>query len=960
MKIDLTCPVEVWRCDKPTEEYAAADITLYNLSDRSVNSAEVTLIRTGNDGRELDRVVHRGHSLRGRVGSSFTMSVPCEYIDGIYHTEVIIEKVWFDDNDVWRRGNNRPVEYVSNALPNCRALEKLHYIAGNNAVGFPAEDNGLWLCVCGRPNPDSSPVCVRCHRGKAEIFTRFNREAVEKLYAQKEHRLDLHTRAVREDNARIQQIREQEYNIMKTRHRRTRTLFALLLAGILLTGAFMFFGQPALRYLSAVRAISAGCWDAAVEELEAVDPFLRSGELLADCRYEQARQNLNSDDPLVLSAAADIFRARTDKADAAGLEQEADYRRACLLLQQGNADGAAAIFSRLGNYKDSSDKLNDCAFFTAEQLMNSHAYAEAESIYRSLGTYPGAADNADSCVYEQALILIEDAGYDSAAEMLRTIPDFGDSAVQLQRCSYLKALQLEEAGDLIAAGDAYRLAGDYEDAALRTCECLMAPADEAFLAGDLETAMELYAKIPDYPEAAGQYRLCAYTLASDALKNQEYARASELFSLLPDDYSDTADKKLQTVYKPAAAALKKKDWETAVSLFETIPGYKDSDALLAKARYGLAGSLVSRGGYAEAATLYELLGDYSDSEKKLLDAKYRQACLLLDAGEAEEAILAFEALSDHPESAGKLKAARYLLGTQLLEQGKANEARVIFESLGNYGEAAEQVRACDYALADALEQDGKTIEAAELFDTVRGYSDAADRSGRLYCQLAGEAEKGGRTLAAAGYYEKAGSFGGAADKAKAIWHDYYDTVYTAVKQSMSKGDYAAAAALMDNLVMTDLPAAYADLPDLYKKANYEAGKSLYNAKKPYEALPYFRAVPGYKSTDEFLRRPAYLLLGTWTDSESTALYIFREDGVCYLNGRTLYFNFVNDKVMTSDTKGSAYTTSLNVWNVTEKTMSLSFTDENGKSVTRHLVRSESSDIPAEPENDTFAVQDDEV
>lgn len=38
MKIDLTAPVELWRCELPTADYRACTLQLYNLADRHVES----------------------------------------------------------------------------------------------------------------------------------------------------------------------------------------------------------------------------------------------------------------------------------------------------------------------------------------------------------------------------------------------------------------------------------------------------------------------------------------------------------------------------------------------------------------------------------------------------------------------------------------------------------------------------------------------------------------------------------------------------------------------------------------------------------------------------------------------------------------------------------------------------------------------------------------------------------
>ena len=44
VRIDLTCPVELWQFELPSEGYPACSLMLYNLSDRLVTSVEVTAV----------------------------------------------------------------------------------------------------------------------------------------------------------------------------------------------------------------------------------------------------------------------------------------------------------------------------------------------------------------------------------------------------------------------------------------------------------------------------------------------------------------------------------------------------------------------------------------------------------------------------------------------------------------------------------------------------------------------------------------------------------------------------------------------------------------------------------------------------------------------------------------------------------------------------------------------------
>ena len=77
MFINLSCPAELFRTVLPTEESPACGLLLYNLSDRVIVSAEVTLRLLNRRGEEEERLVYRARALNGRPHNTFTMNVPC-------------------------------------------------------------------------------------------------------------------------------------------------------------------------------------------------------------------------------------------------------------------------------------------------------------------------------------------------------------------------------------------------------------------------------------------------------------------------------------------------------------------------------------------------------------------------------------------------------------------------------------------------------------------------------------------------------------------------------------------------------------------------------------------------------------------------------------------------------------------------------------------------------------------
>lgn len=129
MKIDLTCPVELWQYAMPTEDDADCTFVMNNLSDKVVVSVQVTLKCFDKEDMLLFSQTERIQGLKAGVGERFSiMLLPSQWRD-VEGVDLVIEKVWFDDSTIWRRGNAPLTYYKSNALPGGRALDQLRFVA---------------------------------------------------------------------------------------------------------------------------------------------------------------------------------------------------------------------------------------------------------------------------------------------------------------------------------------------------------------------------------------------------------------------------------------------------------------------------------------------------------------------------------------------------------------------------------------------------------------------------------------------------------------------------------------------------------------------------------------------------------------------------------------------------------------------------------------------------------------
>ena len=141
---------------------------------------------------------------------------------------------------------------------------------------------------------------------------------------------------------------------------------------------------------------------------------------------------------------------------------------------------------------------------------------------------------------------------------------------------------------------------------------------------------------------------------------------------------------------------------------------------------------------------------------------------------------------------------------------------------------------------------------------------------------------------------------------------------------MDEGNYALAAALLENLQRDNLPEKYKDLNKLYEDACLEAGKQLYDAGKPYEAKAYFDMIPNNRRAQAYLGRTVYLLLGTWVNRAGDRIAEFREDGTCEIGGESFRFQVPDSYTLKTVPAGEdgEFTVTHRVSNLTATRLSL--------------------------------------
>ena len=941
-RIDLTSPVEILACQLPKKDYAACDLTLFNLSGDQVTSVEATLTLKDESGEEIARVIHRARSLDGAPRQPFVMTVPAENMTRAKDWEATVDKVWFDNSSIWRRARGSLIEYTPNNLKPSNALNNLRAVMGEDAVGYPVEQGGLWLCVCGRPNDGQGEQCVRCGRKKADVFRRGSKEAVEEAVAKNESRLAEQGKQALQGSSDRQLEREKEHR--KKMRRRIIAAVAAIVLVLLVGGAY--FGvtriAPRMKYQEAVTAFESGAYQEAEEGFLALGEYSDSADYVLKCRYEAALKQLEAGGAEQLAAAREAFAALGDFEDAATMVTECDYREALQLMNADDREAAMTRFSELGDYQDSATMVKRLQYLDAEDLLASGEYEKAREIFASLGDHEDAASRAQETWYRQAEAALDAGDTDAALACLNEITGYAGADQLAKRAHYERATALREAEDIDAAAEEFALAGDYEDAAQQASVSFYEPAQAALEAGQYDRAAELFGRIRGYEDADEKWTLATYEAAKRALKDLEYNRASTLLGTLPEDYEDVADLRKECVYRPALAAYERGEYETALQMFGQLGDYSDAQEQAQKCQYAIAQALYEQGDVAGAIEQYGALGDYSDAEKQLQAVKYVQACDYLAQGTAEgyqQAIEAFEALDGYSDSADKLKEARFGQADLMLNAGDTTGARAIFEELGDFGEAAQRVQACDYATAAELYTGGRLTEAAELYLELGDYEDASSKAQAIWYEMGEQAVKAGKTLDAARYFEQAGDYEDAQAQMDALYDVYFGDAATLAQQAYDTDNFVQCVAVLKTLDMTELPERYASLTTLYEQACYEAGNQLFEAGDPYGALPYYLETSGRRNVQDRLQRSCYLILGTWVDLNGT-VYTFSEDGTLTIGDEKLYFA-VDGTTLRTGASPDALIDTHRLTGVTQRNAWL-FDGRSGTEITIYLTKDEAA------------------
>lgn len=891
MKVDLSCPIELWAYSLPTAEKPVLSLTFFNLSDKTISSIQVTVTTYDEGDGVLSRRVERPMALDALGRKSFTVLLPSNEMD-ISAVNLEIDKAWFSDGSEWRRQQNvRLVEYVPNELPPNRKLEQLRYVAGDDAVGFPSDQGNSWICVCGRVNGAEEETCRRCDRNREDVFDRFSDDAVQAVIDAREYELEETARMAREEASR-QEFMRQDRAKRKKRVRRTRSIFiTTTLVIAVMAYLFIMLGLPELKYQSGLSALAAGDYTTARQSFVDLLDYRDAPSMVKETELRQASADINSGIMSRIDDALAALDALEDYPGAQELAQEATYQKGRLYLTEKNYAKASETMKTISGYRDADAIRNEADYEIATLSLQAGNYDDAAKRFTALGDYSNAAAMAKEAVYLPAMELKNGGSYNEAAELFSTIIGYKDVYEQRQQALYHDALRALSVGEYDYAAERFTLLGNYEDADDQKKLSIYMAASAARDAGRYEHAVTMFTTIVDYEDAKEQIKICTYLPAKALMTEQSYDEAAVLFLQILD-YQDSQELYNQCLYLPAVDAVNAGDYVTAISLFEKIPEYSDVPKRLQQASYDRAAQLESEGDLAGAILAFDTLGEYSDAPTRANAARYAQAQEAFDAGHFSLAAEGFTALGKYSDAATRVKECAYELAMFLFDAERYADAYEALMAIEEYSPAVSRAREAAYLQAEKLIAAGDLAGASEAFRMAGQYSDAAERQKQSLYQLAIEKMQNGAYEEAGELFDGLGSYSDARSRRNESNDLWLSEKREEADALFDEGAYQAVVDLLRGLDMAGLPKAYADLQTTYYEANMKIARQHIAENRALDAYGYLIAVDGYKDSSTLLDKNIYRILGTWETRDGSERYAFYLNGTANLNGERGFFNMV--------------------------------------------------------------------
>ncbi len=361
-----------------------------------------------------------------------------------------------------------------------------------------------------------------------------------------------------------------------------------------------------------------------------------------------------------------------------------------------------------------------------------------------------------------------------------------------------------------------------------------------------------------------------YSLASKHLAKKDYDRALSIYDSL-GDYRDSKTLVSESNYQKAINFLSEKKYDEAIKTFIDIKDYRDSETMILEAKSQKALDLLNNNEYEAAMDILLELEDNKTTQELTKEANYQKAVSLFSNKQFDESILLFSELKDYKDSSEKGLEAKYQKAVSLFSENQFDESILLFSELKDYKDSSEKGLEAKYQKAVYLFSDKQYDKSILLFSELNDYKDSPEKCLEAKYQ-------NGVNLFNEGDYTNAYAIFEPINDYKDTNSYLQETLYELGKQDLDAGMYEDA---REKFLQLD---NYKDSNLLFKEASYLLGlrylrysryslaMKLFNQLGEYKdcqtLTQYSSAIIHYMAGEFSKAKQAFSSLGDFKDSKS--------------------------------------------------------------------------------------------
>lgn len=343
-----------------------------NLSEKTITEVRVSLSCVGANwfpALPVESFLYPKLSaaFRQTFGESVFIPLPDP---GTREYSLSVAQVRFDDGSVWE-GSGLPFHRIPDApavtLPEefiPQYLRDMRAHCQTPRTGLPHRQEGWWRCACGAVVLGTPEVCPRCGSTYQSLLDAADPQLLS------EHLKTYQIQTEKQKISNRQEAVRREVQLRVRRKRLVRTAIPCAILAVLTLCFTLFYYSvilPRNGYASASALLSQG------EYKQAVSAFLELGD----------------------------YRDAPEQAEQA--EKEGNYQSALSLMESGRYEEAQAQFQLLRGYRDAREQEKKAKYHAGIKAQEEGELTEAKEIFTSLGMYEDSSQRLEKMETDEAL-----------------------------------------------------------------------------------------------------------------------------------------------------------------------------------------------------------------------------------------------------------------------------------------------------------------------------------------------------------------------------------------------------------------------------------------------------------------------------------------------------------------------------------------------------------------------------